>query len=265
MTGRIPELYFILRNHRLRGIVSPERDPRSLIPTLEHCLIKNHGDNKYRSAARSVLMIIRFLFRVSSRTPGKPSRWTRTMTSTLCRQISKHPAILDPAVAVEEETLTNYKAERYYPLLLGQTLADHYKTIGKLGYGSASTVWLCRDLRAANSYVAVKIYVNDSKVHRELPIYKHLNSLQLEHGGRSHVRRFLDHFDLQGPHGRHTCLVFEPLGNTLADLRQLCADGRFGLDLLRQTMRYVLAGLSFLHEAGVIHTGPLRVHRRVSR
>lgn len=47
---------------------------------------------------------------------------------------------LDPSILVEEETLRDYKAERFYPVRIGQLFKDRYRTIGKLGYESASTV-----------------------------------------------------------------------------------------------------------------------------
>lgn len=48
--------------------------------------------------------------------------------------------------SIEEETLPGYLAERYYPVRLGEVSQSRYKVIAKLGYGSSSTVWLCRDL-----------------------------------------------------------------------------------------------------------------------
>lgn len=163
---------------------------------------------------------------------------------------------IDPSFPVEEETVRGYKAEHYYPVQIGQLFNNRYKTIGKLGYGSASTVWLCRDIHSQNKYVALKVYLNSSKVHRELPIYKHINNLQSEHEGRGHVREFHNSFEVKGPYGQHICLVLQPLGISLDELRKLTPDGVFGADLIRQTLRPILTGLQFLHkEAQVIHTG----------
>jgi len=47
----------------------------------------------------------------------------------------------------EEERYFNYKAHQYYPVQLGQTFTSRYQVIAKLGYGTASTVWLSRDLK----------------------------------------------------------------------------------------------------------------------
>ena len=165
---------------------------------------------------------------------------------------------LDPSSLVEEETLRGYRAKHCYPVRIGQIFNDCYEVIGKLGYGSASTVWLGRDLHKENEHVALNVYIHSSKFRRELPIYEHINTLRSEHGGSDRVRKFLESFEIEGPHGKHICLVHQPLGISLADLRELTPEGFFGLDLIKQTLRDLLGGLQFLHEeAHVIHTGEL--------
>ena len=47
----------------------------------------------------------------------------------------------------EEERLPNYHAERFYPVQIGGVYNDRYQVLAKLGFGTSSTVWLCRDLR----------------------------------------------------------------------------------------------------------------------
>lgn len=104
--------------------------------------------------------------------------------------------------------------------------------------------------------MALKVYINSSKVHRELPIYKHINEMQLEHRGRWAVRKFFESFEIEGPHGRHICLVLQPLGPSLDELRDLMVPDRlYRVDILRQGVRQILAGLQFLHKVNVIHTG----------
>lgn len=53
---------------------------------------------------------------------------------------------------LEEDLLPDYVASRYYPVRLGQVLQDRYQIVGKLGFGTSSTVWLARDLKHGNSY-----------------------------------------------------------------------------------------------------------------
>ena len=55
--------------------------------------------------------------------------------------------ILDPSKKFEEETLPDYLKERYYPVHIGEVFNSRYQVITKLGFGSSSTVWLCRDLQ----------------------------------------------------------------------------------------------------------------------
>lgn len=47
----------------------------------------------------------------------------------------------------EEETLPNFDSSRYYPVKIGEPIADQYQILGKLGYGVTSTVWYVRDDR----------------------------------------------------------------------------------------------------------------------
>lgn len=157
--------------------------------------------------------------------------------------------LIDGAILIEEETVRGYKAEDYYPIHIGQTFQGRYQTVGKLGYVSASTVWLSRDLQRGEGYVPVKIYINNSKEHRELSICQHINIISSEHPGREHVRKLLDSFEIQGPHEKHMCLVYEPLGNSLGEL-SLLADGILEAPIIRQTMRPVLTALEFFAHRG---------------
>jgi hypothetical protein len=67
------------------------------------------------------------------------SSQTRTFPSSGFNLISLHEKI-------EEERIPNYRAERFYPVRLGDVFRSRYQVVAKLGFGTASTVWLCRDL-----------------------------------------------------------------------------------------------------------------------
>lgn len=47
---------------------------------------------------------------------------------------------------IEEELYPDFVASRYYPVRIGEILRDRYQIVGKLGFGTTSTVWLARDL-----------------------------------------------------------------------------------------------------------------------
>jgi len=112
--------------------------------------------------------------------------------------------------------------------------------------------WTLRESR----YVALKVYVNSSKVHRELPIYQHLNQIQSNHAGRRCLRLLLDSFQVAGPAGKHFCLVHQPLGMSLYDMKMRARGKVFSKDVLRISVRQLLAALDYLHkDAHVMHTG----------
>lgn len=54
---------------------------------------------------------------------------------------------VDPLQSIEEEELPLYKPENYYPVHIGEVFLSRYQVVSKLGYGTSSTVWLCRDLK----------------------------------------------------------------------------------------------------------------------
>lgn len=48
---------------------------------------------------------------------------------------------------LEEENWDWYRPGLFYPVHIGEVFQSRYQVLGKLGYGSRSTAWLCRDLR----------------------------------------------------------------------------------------------------------------------
>ena len=129
-------------------------------------------------------------------------RSTRRLGHSVAKPRLPNPSFerIDSSYVVEEETLSAYQSRHYYPIRLGDVLDDRYKVIGKLGFGSASTVWLCRDVQKQYKYAALKIYINNLKYQRELPIYEEINDLQSTHEGHKYIRSMYDSFELQGPH-----------------------------------------------------------------
>lgn len=59
---------------------------------------------------------------------------------------SRPPRILPADVLIEEERVPGYRPEFYYPADPGQVLNNRYKILTKIGWGTASTVWLAEDL-----------------------------------------------------------------------------------------------------------------------
>lgn len=53
---------------------------------------------------------------------------------------------IDPSIPIEEESIPTYRPDKFYPVYIGEVFDQRYQVVGKLGYGSSATVWLCRDL-----------------------------------------------------------------------------------------------------------------------
>ncbi|KAK1139033.1 hypothetical protein N8T08_001337 [Aspergillus melleus] len=51
-----------------------------------------------------------------------------------------------PSEVLDEERFEQFKQGQYYPANIGDVISSKYQVIGKLGFGTASTVWLARDL-----------------------------------------------------------------------------------------------------------------------
>ena len=46
---------------------------------------------------------------------------------------------------IEEEILSRYSPQNYYPVSIGQVFDKRYKVLAKLGFGGESTTWLAQD------------------------------------------------------------------------------------------------------------------------
>ncbi|PYH94653.1 protein kinase [Aspergillus ellipticus CBS 707.79] len=165
-----------------------------------------------------------------------------------------HPPI---ETHLEEETLPHYSPGHYCPVELGDTYQERYQIKAKIGYGAYSTSWLCRDLRKT-SYGILKVstYLLNfpTATDRERNVYEPLSKVDSLHPGQSLIRELYGSFDIVGPVGRHSCLVFQPMHMTLLEMMRRNSKP-FGLPLLKMTVKRLLLALDFLHsDAGVVHT-----------
>nr|POF23975.1 serine/threonine-protein kinase srpk [Quercus suber] len=129
---------------------------------------------------------------------------------------------------VEEETLTSYNPDRYYPVIIGEILQNSYSVKAKLGYGRSSTTWLCRD---QSTFKVLKVTTRDSNI-KEIDILNHLSHCGTisEHPGKYCVRRLESEFSISTRAGKHQCFVFEPLGPSLLEFTKRATCGSLELD-----------------------------------
>ena len=107
------------------------------------------------------------------------------------------------------------------------------------------------------SIVTLKIANNNaSSADHEREIEKRISTANPSHRGRSLIRTFLDSFEVKGPEGSYSCLVYPPMREPLSMYQRRFDDRRMPLPLIKTYIRALLTGLDYLHrECRVVHTG----------
>ncbi|KAG6092785.1 hypothetical protein E4U14_000546 [Claviceps sp. LM454 group G7] len=167
-------------------------------------------------------------------------------------------ALISADQKIEEETLPDYVASRFYPVKVGEIFRARYQIVCKLGYGVTSTVWLARDLSGCR-HVALKIYVTSDEIGEmqdvELNAYMRIENSSINHPGRQAVRSLLDSFDIDGPDGRHRCLVHLPLWDSVYGFRHRNPIRRLPTPVMAFVLRDLFLALDLLHqECHTAHT-----------
>ena len=113
---------------------------------------------------------------------------------------------------------------------------------------------------SANRNVSIKVLVarktNDSS-YAELRILTHLTGSSLEHPGKRHIPKLIDHFYVEGPNGLHLCLVMDILGPTAWHVQYelsgniVCMPPKIRHLISRQ----LLLAVDYLHQCGIAHGG----------
>ncbi|KAK4615771.1 Serine/threonine-protein kinase SRPK [Fulvia fulva] len=161
---------------------------------------------------------------------------------------------LSGEVLLEEESFSWYSPSKFYAIHIGDIVESRYQVLAKLGYGSVSTAWLCKDMRE-DKYVTLKVYMTGHRqALNEAKVMNHLNSTPSDHPGAKLVRTMLDTFEIEGEHGKHVCMVYQPLSLSLRDIRTI-AGGQVPAEILKPMLYAMLLALEYLHTvAHVVHT-----------
>ncbi|KFY22231.1 hypothetical protein V493_06748 [Pseudogymnoascus sp. VKM F-4281 (FW-2241)] len=155
-----------------------------------------------------------------------------------------------------EEKLSRYRPGGFHPVALGDTFSqDRYTIVHKLGHGGFSTVWVAYD-DVLRQWVALKIMTATmTETSRELRWYDALGECRPGSLSRHYIAQLLDKFILDGPNGKHLCLVFELLGPNVRSIVKTEYEDRTNIDpatILRMTEQ-LLKALSFIHQTGFAH------------
>lgn len=109
-------------------------------------------------------------------------------------------------------------------------------------------------------YVTLKTFINSVSMGKylddEIQMYKRIERGSGFHTGRNAVRRLLDSFDIDGPEGRHRCLVHPPLWESVLTILHRNPVRRLPAPVLAFVLKRVFLALDYLHTEGqAIHTG----------
>ena len=107
------------------------------------------------------------------------------------------------------------------------------------------------------SVVALKIANNNTSfAGHEREVEEHISTANPSHRGRSLMRTLLDSFEVRGPEGSHSCLVYPPMRETLSIYQQRFDNRKMPLPLVKTYIRALLTGLDYLHkECRTVYTG----------
>ena len=204
----------------------------------------------------------------SKPTRASPTHWShseiakRSPPSSLIVKSSAlaifHAALMSkriyaPSPSTFAEDPDRYRKDGLHPLIIGDFLSDgRYRIVHKLGSGSFATVWLGKDI-SQNRYVSLKILSAETPLDcKELRILETITAATVAHKGREFVVQLLDHFIIDGPNGKHWCLVTKVAGDRLARKPGLPYNS---LEWPRIISLQVAEALGFLHTLGLAHGG----------
>ncbi|PPQ83807.1 hypothetical protein CVT26_004519, partial [Gymnopilus dilepis] len=226
------------------------------------------------------------LLKTSKSTPSSSSSVTVVQDSEPQPEQEQDPV---PEWSAYEEPLEEYRKGGYHPVAIGDVLGSptsrsRYRVVRKLGWGVYSTVWLVRHergrlLMGANldfehsdatqtqcvSAVKVSTGIATRQLHelktlklileRSTSPSQHKLDSEGTHPGSQFVLHLYSHFTLHGPHGKHLCLVTEPMTESLASFSGRWRKCMLPHVLIKHVAKQIILALGFLHgECGIIHT-----------
>ncbi|OBZ85449.1 Protein kinase dsk1 [Choanephora cucurbitarum] len=159
----------------------------------------------------------------------------------------------------EEEDLEDYKKGGYHPVVIGERFDNNrYIVVRKLGWGHFSTVWLALDTQT-DCHVALKIVKSADRYTEsaleEIKLLEGVKNTNPKSKGYQYIAQMLSHFWHHGPNGKHACMTFEVLGESLLSLMKRYDYNGIPQHIVKRIAKQMLEGLDYLHrECGIVHT-----------
>ncbi|KAI0479230.1 kinase-like domain-containing protein [Xylariaceae sp. FL0804] len=154
------------------------------------------------------------------------------------------------------ENPEQYEKGGYHPVLVDELLEDRFEVVHKLGWGGIATVWLCMD-HQKKKWCAVKILSADCSS-EDCPDLKALKTFQDKRVSPSQAASHGiiipdEHFWIDGPNGRHLCLVQPVLGMRLDKRVDTSGQNEMDFELLKNISYQMVRSMEFLHSKGLCH------------
>jgi serine/threonine-protein kinase SRPK3 len=172
----------------------------------------------------------------------------------------------------DAESLNEYTKGGYHPVHVGETFKNRYRILKKLGWGAFSTVWFSHDMQQ-NKFVAIKVQKSGdsyySAAEDEIEILEVIADKwttddwkesikeysEVSNINSCHCMHMMDHFEFEGPNGKHIGMVFEVMGANLLKIMKLYEWEGIPVPIVRVLAKQLLIGLDYLHRlCNVIHT-----------
>ncbi|KAK2589943.1 hypothetical protein QQS21_012377 [Conoideocrella luteorostrata] len=150
----------------------------------------------------------------------------------------------------DTEDVEKYKPGGFHPVHLGDRFdGGRYRIAHKLGAGGFSTVWLARDEKR-DKWMALKVV--DAEHSASTAVKSAISHSLLAECGTACVAGPQEQFTLDGPNGRHLCLVLPVLGPSLSEL-SYCFSCRLTPSFARRAAYQATKAVADLHSQGLCH------------
>ncbi|EXK43881.1 hypothetical protein FOXG_04375 [Fusarium oxysporum f. sp. lycopersici 4287] len=143
---------------------------------------------------------------------------------------------------------------RYHPVHLGDLYDDgHYRIVHKIGAGYTSTIWLARD-SSSWSWVALRILMAEqpSSIEENITCCHDILAHHDQDEGGPRFITYKRHFHIDGPNGRHLCLVLPFCGPNLHSLSNYM-NSRMKPQFVQALAYQATEILRDLHARGICH------------
>lgn len=181
---------------------------------------------------------------------------SRTMAPQTATKPQKCPSI------PHTENPNDYRKDGFHPIHIGDRISK-YTIIDKLGFGDSSTVWLASSTSTNDdSCVAIAVKTAEASAEAEARTrsrWWRLNDGDQNHPGRGNVLVPEELLTVEGPNGKHLCIVTAVQGQSVS-----AATGRGSSDcrplpvaLVKRVVLEMVGGLEYSHAMGLTHSGEL--------